>query len=129
MFKKGNIVNVNHQGKTQPYQLQKDQNYARNNMKLYCDPNYGYDSYINIGDYHQEVNLAYVPKPAFVVAQQQPKPAPPAPHKNQAHPKIPIHSNPVQAKNNPSQLPQVNQPTKNNHNPAQYIDKAKNGKP
>ena len=129
LFKKGNVVNVNHQGKTQPYQLQKDGNYAKNNMKLYCDPNYGYDSYINIGNYQQEVNLAYVPKPAFVVAPQpqQPKPAPPAPKKNPAPPKIPHH--PQSAKTNPSQLPHVNQPTRNNHNPAQYIDKGKNGQP
>ena len=134
LFKKGNVVNVNHQGKTQPYQLQKDGNYAKNNMKLYCDPNYGYDSYINIGNYQQEVNLAYVPKPAFVVAPQpqQPKPAPPAPKKNPAPPKIPHHPQPAQhnqAKTNPSQLPHVNQPTRNNHNPAQYIDKGKNGQP
>ena len=134
LFKKGNVVNVNHQGKTQPYQLQKDGNYAKNNMKLYCDPNYGYDSYINIGDYQQEVNLAYVPKPAFVVAPQpqQPKPAPPAPKKNPAPPKIPHHPQSAhhnQAKTNPSQLPHVNQPTRNNHNPAQYIDKGKNGQP
>ena len=132
LFKKGTIVNVNHQGKTQPYQLQKDQNYAKNNMKLYCDPNFGYDSYINIGNYQQEINLIYAPKPAFLVTPQAQKP--PAPPKKPEPPKIPHHHITPQphkppATHHPSQLPEVNQPTRNNHNPAQYIDKAKNGKP
>ena len=149
LFKKGNVVNVHHQGKTQPYQLQKDQNYAKNNMKLYCDPNFGYDSYINIGNYQQEINLIYAPKPAFLVTPQAQKPPAPAkkqepqkppapakkqePPKKQEHPKIPHHHPTPQPQkkpvNNPSQLPEVNQPTKNSHNPAQYTDKAKNGKP
>ena len=96
-------------------------------MKLYCDPYFGYDSYINIGNYQQEIKLAYVPKPASVVAPQK---------KNQnPNPKIPT-SKIIQPKlirrqtsNKVPQLPNVNQPTKNNHNPAEYIDKAKNGNP
>ena len=131
LFKKGNNVNVTHGGKTHSYQLQKDQNYAKNNMKLYCDPYFGYDSYINIGNYQQEINLAYVPKPANAAAPQgtqpqgkpqQPKPNPqpkPAPNPSKIHP----------AKKADPQLPKVDGPTKNNHNPAQYIDKGKNGMP
>ena len=130
LFKKGDTVQVNHQGKTQSYKLQRDQNYARNNMKLYCDPNFCYDSFINIGNYEQEINLAYAPKPAFLVTPQAQQPAPP----KHEPPKIPHHNPQPQhhkqsANHPPSQLPQVNQATRNNHNPAQYIDKAKNGKP
>jgi hypothetical protein len=124
LFKKGNVVNVTCRGKTQPYQLQKDQNYAKNNMKLYCDPNFGYDSYINIGNYESEVSLAYVPKPAFAVSQTA------APSTAQSNvqiapqkPKLP----PV--KKAELQLPNVSKPTQNGHNPAQYIDAGKNGMP
>ena len=126
LFKKGNVVNVTCGGKTQPYQLQKDNNYAKHNMKLYCDPNFGYDSYINIGDYQSEVNLAYVPKPAFAVSQNAQPAAPKAPQKPpSAKPKI--VSPP--AKNNVVKLDNVKQPTQNGHNPAQYIVPGKNGSP
>ena len=141
LFRKGNVVTVCQGGKNQQYQLQKDQNYAKNNMKLYCDPNFGYDSYINVGEYNAEVNLAYTPRPAAVVAPQgqqkpqQPKPAPrPAPKtapksatRPAPKPAPKIHINPPPQ--NKNQLPNVNGPTKNNHNPAQYIDKGINGKP
>ncbi len=129
LFKKGNVVTVNQGGKNQQYQLQRDQNYAKNNMKLYCDPNFGYDSYINVGDYNAEVNLAYNPQPAAAVAPQgqqkppAPKPAPaPAPK-----PAAKIHFNPPPQ--NTNKLPNVNGPTQNGHNHAQYIDKGINGQP
>lgn len=126
LFKKGNVVNVTCGGKTQPYQLQKDNNYAKNNMKLYCDPNFGYDSYINIGDYQSEINLAYVPKPAFAVSQTAQPAAPKAPQKPpSAKPK---HVGPP-AKKHVARLENVKQPTQNGHNPAQYIVPGKNGSP
>lgn len=126
LFKKGNVVNVTCGGKTQPYQLQKDNNYAKNNMKLYCDPNFGYDSYINIGDYQSEINLAYVPKPAFAVSQTAQPAAPKAPQKPpSAKPK---HVGPP-AKKHVAKLENVKQPTQNGHNPAQYIVPGKNGSP
>ena len=118
LFKKGNVVNVTSGGKTQPYQLQKDQNYAKNNMKLYCDPNFGYDSYINIGNYDSEVSLAYVPKPAFAVSQTS-APVQVAPAKPNLAP----------VKKAEPQLPKVSKPTQNGHNHAQYIDAGKNGMP
>jgi len=124
LFKKGNVVNVTYGGKTQPYQLQKDNNYAKNNMKLYCDPNFGYDSYINIGDFQPEVNLAYLPKPAFAVSQNA-QPAQAAPQKPAPKPKI---VNPP-AKNPASKLENVKQPVQNGHNPAQYLAPGKNGSP
>ena len=134
LLKKGNAVTVNSQGKNQTYQLQKDQNYAKTNMKLYCDPYFGYDSYINIGDYAQEVNLAYVPKPANAVSANPPPQAhpakPPQPKKKEppksAHKPAPAKAQPAK-KASPSQLPHVDKPTKNGKNPAQYIDKARNG--
>ena len=132
LFKKGNIVNVNYGGKNEPYQLQKDQNYAKANMKLFCDPYFGYDSYINIGEFQQEVKLAYVPKPAFIanVQASQPKPAQPKPPEKKAIPQNPQNKPKIQSpKNDSSQLPKVEHPVKNNHNPAQYIDKARNGMP
>lgn len=126
LFKKGNVVNVTCGGKTQPYQLQKDNNYAKNNMKLYCDPNFGYDSYINIGDYQSEINLTYVPKPAFAVSQTAQPAAPKAPQKPpSAKPK---HVGPP-AKKHVAKLENVKQPTQNGHNPAQYIVPGKNGSP
>jgi hypothetical protein len=126
LFKKGNVVNVTYGGKTQPYQLQKDNNYAKHNMKLYCDPNFGYDSYINIGDYQSEVSLAYVPKPAFAVSQNAQPVAPqkPAQKPPSAKPKI---VNPP--KTNVHKLENVKQPVQNGHNPAQYIVPGKNGSP
>ena len=147
LFKKGNVVTVNYQGKNQPYQLQKDHNYAKNNMKLYCDPNFGYDSYINIGDFAQEVNLAYVPKPAnAVTAQAPPQSAKPPQQKKNEAPKpaqkpareaapkpvpkpAPKSAKPKPAQKSPIQLPNVDGPTKNGKNPAQYIDKSRNGLP
>ncbi len=125
LFKRGDIVTVNHGGKNQQYQLQRDQKYAKNNMKLYCDPNFGYDSYINIGNYNAEVNLEYTPQPAHAVSQQQAQQQ--IPHKPQPGRKI-IPQIPRQQKMQ-VELPNVNGPTKNNHNPAQYLDKANNGKP
>jgi VCBS repeat-containing protein len=118
-------------------------------MTLYCDQNFGYDSYINIGDYNAEVNLAYTPKPAMAVSQQgqqnpqppkpapkpapkpepkpEPKPAPKPEPKPAPKPVAKIHINPPPQ--NKNQLPKVDGPTKNNHNGAQYIDKANNGMP
>ena len=129
LFKKGNTVTVNHQGKNQSYQLQKDQNYAKNNMKLFCDPNFGYDSFINIGNFDQEVKLSYVPKPANAVSgQAQPQSQKVEPHKPQPQPK-PVSAKIHPAKKAPPQLPKVDKPTKNGRNPAQYIDKARNGMP
>ena len=125
LFKRGNIVIVNHGGKNQQYQLQRDQNYAKYNMKLYCDPNFGYDSYINIGDYNAEVNLEYTPQPAHAISQQQ-QGQQQIPQKPQTGRKI-IPQIPRQQKIQVD-LPNVNGPTKNNHNPAQYLDKANNGK-
>jgi len=66
----GDVVNVVAGGKTVQYRLQKDQNYARNNMKLFCDPYYGFDSYITIGNFQPEVNVGYQPQPPTPVAQQ-----------------------------------------------------------
>ena len=130
LFKKGNVVNVTCGGKTQPYQLQKDNNYAKNNMKLYCDPNFCYDSYINIGDYQSEVSLPYLPKPAFAVSQvAQPvaQKAPNNPNVKPPAPKPKIIAQPAKAP--AAKLENVKQPTQNKHNPAQYIVPGKNGSP
>ena len=130
LFKKGNIITVNHGGKNQQYQLQKDQNYARNNMKLYCDPNLGYDSYINIGDYNAEVNLGYIPQPAHVISPQGHQGRPESSKNVQpTHPKKHNISQPHQNKSNQEKLPNVNGPTKVGQNPAEYIDRGKNGEP
>ena len=48
LFRRGNVVSVVAGGKTTQYRLQQDANYAKNNMKLFCDPNYGFDSYPNL---------------------------------------------------------------------------------
>ena len=66
----GDIINVISGGKTVQYRLQKDQNYARNNMKLFCDPYYGFDSYITIGNFQPEVNVGYQPQPPTPATQQ-----------------------------------------------------------
>ena len=50
-------------GKTTQYRLQQDANYAKNNMKLFCDPNYGFDSYVTVGNFQPEVNVGYLPQP------------------------------------------------------------------
>jgi len=71
LFRGGDVVTIVAGGKSIQYRLQKDQNYARNNMKLYCDPNYGYDSYITIGNFQPEVNIGYVPQPAQAINQAQ----------------------------------------------------------
>jgi hypothetical protein len=64
LFRRGNVVSVNAGGTTTQYQLQSDPNYARNNMKLFCDPNYGFDSYITIGNFQPEVKVGYTPQAA-----------------------------------------------------------------
>ena len=69
LFRGGDVVSVNAGGKTTQYQLQRDANYARNNMKLFCDPNYGFDSYITIGNFQPEVNVGYLPRAAQPVGQ------------------------------------------------------------
>ena len=130
LFKKGNSISVTANGKTETYQLQKDQNYALTNMRLFCDPNFGFDSYINIGNFTQEVKLAHIPAPPKSASAPVQKPPTPAPQKKPAPPKfIP----PVQIKNVAKQaegkLPNVSGPVKNGKNPAQYIDKGKNGSP
>ena len=159
LFKKGNVVTVHFEGKNEQYQLQKDQNYAKNNMKLYCDPYFGYDSYINIGDYQQEIKLAYTPKPAFAIvpkAQQakvveQPKANTALPFQIPQHQALPQQHNvpkpkpakqvkpakqikpakikPAKKKDVHHQIPVVKQPTPINNNPSQYIDIGKNGMP
>jgi hypothetical protein len=99
-------------------------------MKLYCDPNFCYDSYINIGDYQSEVSLPYLPKPAFAVSQaaQPAAQKPPSnPNKKPPAPKPKIVSPP--AKKPVGKLENVKQPTQNGHNPAQYIAPGKNGSP
>ena len=62
LFRGGDVVTVIAGGKQTQYRLQKDMNYAKNNMKLFCDPNYGYDSYITIGNFQPEVNVGYLPQ-------------------------------------------------------------------
>ena len=66
----GDLINVISGGKSVQYRLQKDQNYARNNMKLFCDPYYGFDSYITIGNFQPEVNVGYQPQPPTTATQQ-----------------------------------------------------------
>ena len=70
LFGKGDVVNVTAEGKTVQYKLQRDQNYARNNMKLYCDPYYSFDSYVTVGNFQPEVNIGYQPKPPEPFSQQ-----------------------------------------------------------
>ena len=141
LFKKGNAVAVTANGKTETYNLQRDQNYAINNMRLFCDPNFGYDSFIDIGNFSQEVKLVHVPNapaPLSAGAQKPPTPAPapqkkaepkkPAPAKKLAPPKV-IHPNKNANNQGEGKLPNVSGPVKNGRNPAQYIDKGKNGSP
>ena len=64
LFRKGNIVSIVAGGKTTQYRLQQDANYAKNNMKLFCDPNYGFDSYVTVGNFQPEVNVGYLPQPS-----------------------------------------------------------------
>ena len=73
LFKKGDIVTVVQGGKTIQYQLQKDKNYAKANMKLYCDPYYGFDSYVIIHSFKNEVNTGYVPPAPKALNASQPK--------------------------------------------------------
>ena len=119
LFKKGPAVNVNFNGKTETYQLQRDLNYARNNMKLFCDPNYAYDSYIDIGNFQQEIKLNYLAKPPIkgalpqqIIPQQKQKINIPKTQKKE-----------IKLPNN------IQGPTKNGRNQAQYLDKGKNGSP
>ena len=70
LFRNGDIVNLIAGGKTVQYRLQRDQNYARNNMKLFCDPYYGFDSYITVGNFQPEVNVGYQPQPPTPSVQQ-----------------------------------------------------------
>ena len=132
LFKKGNAVAVTANGKTETYNLQRDHNYALSNMRLFCDPNFGYDSFIDIGNFSQEVKLAHVPNapaPLSAVAQKPPTPAPaPAPAKKLPPPKV-IHPNKNANNQGDGKLPNVSGPVKNGRNPAQYIDKGKNGSP
>ena len=141
LFKKGNSVTLTANGKSETFQLQKDANYAKSNMLLYCDPNYGYDSFINVGDFIPEVKMAYVPKvpsgnntppPPQNKKPEQPKPPAPAkkpePKKQNEIPKV----NPNIIKNlvnkqTEVKIPEVSGPVKNGRNPAQYINKGKNG--
>ena len=138
LFKKGNTVNVTHGGKTQSYQLQKDNKYAKSNIKLYCDPYLGYDSFINIGDFSQEVKLEYVPKSAASANSAPPKVV--AAPKNQVAAKAKVAEHPPKvakpAKKAPKiaavksaakQIPKVNKPTPIKCNNGQYINCSKNG--
>ena len=72
LFRGGDVVTVVAGGKSTQYRLQRDSNYARNNMKLFCDPNYGFDSYITIGNFQPEVNVGYLPQPAQPISQGAP---------------------------------------------------------
>jgi len=99
LFKKGNAVSVTANGKTETYHLQKDNNYAKSNMKLFCDPNFGYDSYIDIGKFNQELKLAHVPKPPSLEGGAKPAesgvkqpPKPEAPKPAEVGPKKPPKS-------------------------------------
>ena len=128
IFKKGNVVAVTANGKTENYQLQRDGNYARNNMKLFCDPNYGYDSFIDIGNFAQEVKLDYLAKaPNKVGANPPPQPQKP-PVQMVPKPSHFVQQN-IANKQAESKLPNVSGPTQRGNNPAQYIDKGKNGSP
>ena len=69
LFRGGDVVTVVAGGKSTQYRLQRDANYAKNNMKLFCDPNYGFDSYITIGNFQPEVNVGYLPRAAQPVGQ------------------------------------------------------------
>ena len=79
LFRNGDVVNVVEGGKTTQYRLQKDANYALNNMKLFCDPYYGFDSYVTVGNFQPEVNVGYQPQPPapYSQAPQIPKQASP----------------------------------------------------
>ena len=71
LFRGGDVVTVVAGGNRIQYRLQKDANYAMNNMKLFCDPNYGYDSYVTVGNFQPEVNVGYTPQPPQVVGGNQ----------------------------------------------------------
>ena len=73
LFRGGDVVTVVAGGKRTQYRLQKDANYAMNNMRLFCDPNYGYDSYVTVGNFQPEVNVGYTPQPPQVVGGGQPQ--------------------------------------------------------
>ena len=134
LFKNPNAVTVTSNGKSETYQLQKDVNYAKSNMKLFCDPNYGYDSYIDIGTFSPEVKMAYIPKPPSLTAHPQaqakkaepPKQPPVTKKPEPPKPKPSVKQN-IANKQIEVKIPNVTGPTKNGKNPAQYIDKGKNG--
>ena len=71
LFRAGDVVNLISGGKTVQYRLQRDQNYARNNMKLFCDPYYGFDSYVTVGNFQPEVNVGYQPQGPIPAQQAQ----------------------------------------------------------
>jgi hypothetical protein len=85
LFRRGNVVSVVAGGKTTQYRLQQDANYAKNNMKLFCDPNYGFDSYVTVGNFQPEVNVGYLPQP--------PQPAAQVPQQSQYQQQFPQQSN------------------------------------
>ena len=129
LFKKGNAISVTANGKTESYQLQRDGNYARNNMKLFCDPNYGYDSFVDVGNFAPEVKLAYLAKAPNPISGANPQP----PKKPEPPKTVPKPSQ--NAKNNFSnkiaevKLPNVSGPMQSPKNQALYTDKGKNGSP
>ena len=146
LFHKGPAISLTFNGKTETYQLQRDVNYARNNMKLFCDPNYAYDSYIDIGNFAPEIKLAYIPKPPIkgAIPQQQNIP----PQQPAIKPQIPPKQNLPKGfsgninffpKNFVFKIKETNMPynnatniigpIKNNKNQAQFLDKGKNGSP
>lgn len=45
-----NITIIESDGKKKNVKLHKDKNYIKQNMELYCDPYYGFDSYVIIGN-------------------------------------------------------------------------------
>ena len=70
LFRGGDVVTLVAEGKSVQYRLQRDPNYARNNMKLYCDPYYGFDSYVTVGNFQPDANIGYQPQPPTPAGQQ-----------------------------------------------------------
>ena len=106
----GEEVTVVSGGKSVVYRLQRDQNYARNNMKLFCDPYYGYDSYVTVGNFQPEVNVGYQPQPPTPANQQAQMPQ--QINQRVAYPQqgqIPQQVNPSYQQYPPQQIPPMGQ--------------------
>ena len=116
LFRNGDVVNVTAGGRTTSYRLQRDQNYARNNMKLFCDPYYGFDSYITIGNFQPDANVGYQPQPPTPIGQQNPQQRVAYPQQPQPQYQYP-HQIPAQYP--PQQIP-ANYPPQPSRYPQQY---------